>query len=442
MKNNRKITISIMLIFLSGTGLFAWTDHSLGTYPALANMPEVKDAKPVQVESFEDFLKKESQGLAVLMKEQEDFARANIQNYPPKPDSILFDPNDKQNIRKNFLMAMRLNPNIPLAYYIQELPGTNVSKAESFPIEKISVYKDISFFNRMTYRALKPKANVSPLAVLATAADEPDYGHDIGLYEDNEVEAGKGVITEQGKIYGFGQQPFGDKRFEYGSQAPFHMGFYHEAGIVYAAGGFIKRTLPEYRMNQYLSLARFAFKTGHPYWGYRFTGWGLHFVQDLTRPYHTTLIPGVGAPRMLLINIISKFGLDGAKNGMIKRVADRHTAIEHYQFEWFYSIFKNKETDNLMLRAFSDISGDTSYGEFNQDYIRKVLSKESNERASQLDESIEGWEEIFKFMDYNVRYEEVKVDSPGKKEVDEFLILVMKSFGAHTRNYLRAALKY
>jgi hypothetical protein len=30
----------------------------------------------------------------------------------------------------------------------------------------------------------------------------------------------------------------------------------------------------------------------------------------------------------------------------------------------------------------------------------------------------------------------------GKKEVDEFLILVMKSFGAHTRNYLRAALKY
>ena len=165
-------------------------------------------------------------------------------------------------------------------------------------------------------------------------------------------------------------------------------------------------------------------------------------MQDLTQPYHTTLIPGVGTTRMLLINIISKFGLDGAKNGMIKRVADRHTAIEHYQFEWFYSIFKNKETDNLMLRAFSDISGDTSYGEFNQDYIRKVLSKESNERASQLDESIEGWEEIFKFMDYSLRYEDVKVDSPGKKEVDEFLILVMKSFGAHTRNYLRAALKY
>ncbi len=442
MKINKNLIIPFALLLLSVAGLQAWTDHTLGTYPALANMPEVKDAKPVQVESFEDFLAKESQGLAILIKEQEDFARANIQNYPPKPDSIVFDPNDKKNLRKNFLMAMRLNPEVPLAYYIQELPGVTVSKAEAFPIEKISVYKDLSFFNRMTYRALKLKANVSPLAVLATAADEPDYGHDIGLYEDSEIEPGKGNITEHGKIYGFGEQPFGDKRFEYSSQAPFHMGFYHEAGIVYAAGGFIKRTLPEYRMNQYLSLARYAFKTGHPYWGYRFTGWGLHFVQDLTQPYHTTLIPGVGATRMLLINIISKVGLDGSKNAMIKRVADRHTAIEHYQFEWFYSIFKNKETDNLMLRAFSDISADITYGEFNQDYIRNVLSKESNSRASELDENIEGWEEIFKFLDYSVRYESVKPDSPGKKEVDEFLVVVMKSFGAHTRNYLRAALKY
>jgi hypothetical protein len=442
MKINKKFVIPFALLLLSVAGLQAWTDHTLGTYPALANMPEVKDAKPVQVESFEDFLAKESQGLVILIKEQEDFARANIQNYPPKPDSIVFDPNDKKNLRKNFLMAMRLNPEVPLAYYIQELPGVTVSKAETFPIEKLSVYKDLSFFNRMTYKALKPKANVSPLAVLATAADEPDYGHDIGLYEDSEVEPGTGKITEHGKIYGFGEQPFGDKRFEYSSQAPFHMGFYHEAGIVYAAGGFIKRTLPEYRMNQYLSLARYAFKTGHPYWGYRFTGWGLHFVQDLTQPYHTTLIPGVGATRMLLINIISKVGLDGSKNAMIKRVADRHTAIEHYQFEWFYSIFKNKEADNLMLRAFSDISADTTYGEFNQDYIRNVLSKESNGRASELDENIEGWEEIFKFLDYSVRYETVKPDSPGKKEVDEFLVVVMKSFGAHTRNYLRAALKY
>ncbi|HMX31140.1 MAG TPA: phospholipase [Leptospiraceae bacterium] len=440
MKIYKIFMLPSLALLMSMFGLQAWTDHTLGTYPALASMPEVKNAKPVQVEAFEDFLTKESQGLAQLIKEQEEFARANIQNYPPKPDSIVFDPNDKKNIRKNFLMAMRLNPEVRLAYFIQELPGTNVS--DKFPPENVSVYKNIEFLKRLNFKNLKVKSTVSALAVLATAADEPDYGHDIGLYEDNEVEPGKGIMTEHGKIYGFGKQPFGDKRFEYGSQAPFHMGFYHEAGIIYKFGGFIKRTLPEYRLHQFLTLARFAFKTGHPYWGYRFTGWGLHFVQDLTQPYHSTLVPGVGPSKLFFANAISMIGLSGAKNGLAKRVADRHTAIEHYQFEWFESIFRNKETDNKMLIAFSDMSQDSSYGEFDHDYIRNVLTKESNERASELDSRIENWEAILKFMDHNIKYEDVKDDSPAKQEIQEFLIILMKSFGSHTRNYLRAALKY
>jgi hypothetical protein len=152
-------------------------------------------------------------------------------------------------------------------------------------------------------------------------------------------------------------------------------------------------------------------------------------------------VPGIGTARMLWINVFASIGLDGSKNAVITRVANRHTAIEHYQLEWFYSIFKNKETENPMLRAFSDITGDVAYGEFNQDYIRNVLSKESNDRANELDEKIEGWEPILKFMDNSTLYEAIKDDSEGKKEVDEFLIRLMKSFGAHSRNYLRAALK-
>ena len=95
-------------------------------------------------------------------------------------------------------------------------------------------------------------------------------------------------------------------------------------------------------------------------------------------------------------------------------VADRHTAIEHYQFEWFYSIFKNKETDNLMLRILSDISGDTSYGDLIM-IISEMFSKESNSRANELDSKLESWENVFKFLDYDVRYEDVKDTSPEKK---------------------------
>ncbi|MCE9499629.1 MAG: phospholipase, partial [Leptospira sp.] len=189
----------------------AWTDHTLGTYSALAFLPEVKNAGTVKVESFEDFLKKENKGLAKLLKEQEDFARRNIQNYPPKPDSISFNENDLKNIRKIFLRSLRLNPEIKIAYYIQELPGTVIPASEKIPPKDITVFKDISFISRLNFRTLKLNSQVSPVAVLATASDEPDYGHDIGLFTDNG--------TEYGKVYSFGEQPFGDKRFEYGSQA-------------------------------------------------------------------------------------------------------------------------------------------------------------------------------------------------------------------------------
>ena len=158
MKINKKLIILFSAFVLNVISLHAWADHTLGTYPALANMPEIKDAKPVPVEDFEEFLKKESEGLAILLKEQEEFAREHISNYPPKPESIQFDPTDKKNLRKNFLRAMRLNPEIRLAYFIQELPGVNVPKGEKFPIENLSVYKNLSFFTRMNFRTLKVKS--------------------------------------------------------------------------------------------------------------------------------------------------------------------------------------------------------------------------------------------------------------------------------------------
>ena len=94
-----------------------------------------------------------------------------------------------------------------------------------------------------------------------------------------------------GARYGFGTQPFGDARFEYSSQAPFHIGYYHESALIYRAAPFLARTYPEMRVQQYLGLARFAFESGHDYWGYRFLGWALHYVQDLTQPYHSKALP-------------------------------------------------------------------------------------------------------------------------------------------------------
>ena len=83
---------------------------------------------------------------------------------------------------------------------------------------------------------------------------------------------------------GFPVQPFGNPKYAYSSQAPFHMAFFYESGLIYSAGPFIKQTYPDYRTYIYQTLARYAFATGHDYWGYRFMGWGLHYIGDLTQP--------------------------------------------------------------------------------------------------------------------------------------------------------------
>lgn len=72
--------------------------------------------------------------------------------------------------------------------------------------------------------------------MIASANDEPDFGMDIGLFADNG--------TDFGQRYGFGQQPFGNPNLDYGSQAPFHMGFYHLDWLTRTAQPSLLRTYP------------------------------------------------------------------------------------------------------------------------------------------------------------------------------------------------------
>ena len=48
-----------------------------------------------------------------------------------------------------------------------------------------------------------------------------------------------------------------------------------------------------YRAALYARLSEGAFNTGHPYWGYRFLAWSMHYVQDVTQPWHTIFLPNV-----------------------------------------------------------------------------------------------------------------------------------------------------
>jgi hypothetical protein len=265
---------------------------------------------------------------------------------------------------------------------------------------------------------------------------------DIGLFTDNK--------TDIGKIYGFGEQPFGNPNLEYGSQAPFHMGFYHEASIMYTLAGFLKKTYPEYRIYLYRKLSAFAFQTGHPYWGWRFMGWGLHYLADLTQPYHATVLPGVGTGHALWINTIDMIGISGPKANAIQLVSNRHTAIEKFVQVVLQRAYTAKETNNPLLRA---LQSDEKAPVYADAMPRKVIAKLAHDKAEEAD-AVLGKNMPVKFVgdpqfEIGTSPEREKIvekirTEKGEKAVDNLVNLskdLLKPLAMYGHSYIRAILQ-
>ncbi|BAN47469.1 hypothetical protein [Metapseudomonas resinovorans] len=410
------------------TAAMAWSNHALGTALALAGLPQIKDAPPVQVESLESFLEEEGVALEQLLDEQEEYFRENLPDYPARPDELRWIPTHGGDHRKAFLTALRVNPEIKLAYFVQGLPGMDWRGHKLLDAADVLVFRKLGVWREWRFYQVQPGETLPALAVVASAADEPDYGHDINLFSDNPGDVGS--------RYNFGKQPFGDARFEYSSQAPFHIGYYHEDEIIYRAAPYLARTYPEVRVQQYLGLARFAFESGHPYWGYRFLGWGLHYIQDLTQPYHAEVLPGHGTSELIWIALKAAVGLDSDKRAAIEQVANRHTAVEQYQADWLRKLLREGRNDSPLLRAYADQRTDGDYPPFDGESLRLVVSQESFDAADDFDARIAKWlaggQSATGFSQGN-RLESL----PDDVQLDQALVRLIRHFGAHSRNATR-----
>ncbi len=294
---------------------------------------------------------------------------------------------------------------------------------------------------KIGFVALVKGERVAALDVLATHVDEPDWGLDIGLWEDNG--------TPWGKRYGFGKQPFGNPALEFSSQAPFHIGIYHEAGILYAAAPFLKRTYPEYRIHLYRSLARHAFASGHPYWGWRFAAWGMHYVQDLTQPYHAALLPGLSVARMLSINALRVIGIPGPVDRAVVLVSNRHLALENYQFEAMRRAYVENRLDDPLIAAARPAPG-SSDPVYSSRSPRDVISVESNAAAEEADRVIAANVPEKYVSDPTYVFYETEPDidlaallegSPAAAAMRGLIAARFSRFGAHSRSYIRSVLE-
>jgi len=408
----------------------AWSNHSLGSQLALQNLPQLQ--RTLTYEPLQAFLDAQAPAIEQLLDEQEAFARAHFPDYPPRPNDLRFEAASSlpEQRRAEFLQALRVNPQIRLAGFVQQLPGQGDEGRPRLMAEQVLVFRKIGPWSHWRYLALQPGEAVSALQVLSSAADEPDYGHDINLFSDNPGEVGA--------RYNFGVQPFGDARFEYSSQAPFHIGYYHEPELVLQAAPYLRRTLPHWRIYQYTGLARLALATGHDYWGYRFLGWALHYMQDLTQPYHAKTVPGFSTPELMLIALKGAAGYPQDRQAAIARVADRHTAIEEYQLERMQQLM-DEQTPAPLLQAYTQTPPD-AYPTYSVDYAQQVVAAESYATADALDQVIGQWLARKPAAAPGFSGGNQLTQAQADPVLEQMLVVLFKRFGAHTRNVVHTTL--
>jgi hypothetical protein len=436
------LTLALSLFATQACG---WSNHTIPTYRALEKMPEVANANLVTVESLESFLKAEEKTIEVLLAAQEAWAIANLDHFPKRPAPLTFIANSGRTDdarRLAFLSALRVAPNSKLALFIQ--PDARLQNPVGNPMPFASV-NTLPEPTNSGYKFIELKLGdqVAPLAVIATAADEPDYGLDINLWADSP--------SDWGKVYGFGALPFGNPALNYATQAPFHMGFFHEDKVLYMAAPFLKRTFPLLRSYQYWSLAALAFRTGHPYWGWRFSGMSLHYLQDLTQPYHSRLAPDNSTAKLLSINLLAMVGLTGLKDDMVVLLSNRHLAVEKYQNELLSNSAANN-ADSALDKALRNTERDKSYPEWSDSYVRNVVAKESSSYGAELAKTLvaslpEKYVSDPKF-DFGVKEDGInlvselaKRDAASRGRLEAGLAALLSNFGSHTRNAVRSILK-
>lgn len=425
---------------------WAWGNHTVPSYRALEHMPEVAKAEPVSAEPLEQFLEDQEATLEALLDSQEAWAVAHLAHYPKLPEALAFKAHTHRSAearRKAFAHALRVAPNAPWALYYQADPGASLEReAPMLAWAEVSSQPEPARHQRR-FVALKPGEKIEPLKVLASATDEPDYGLDMHCWSDSP--------SDWGPTYQLGPQPFGNPGAPSSSQAPFHMGFFHESSALYTAAPSIQRTYPLLRIYQYESLAALAFRTGHPYWGWRFAGMALHYVQDLTQPYHARLAPGVSTPQLLGAQLLSLVGLRGMKEKTLTLLSNRHLVVDQYQSERSHAGALDTQTD-AMEKALADASKDGQYPPWSDRYVHDVVSQQAVAWADRFDAVVaEAFPAAYvsdPSYDFGTHLGAVSLteamagtDPNARARLHRALAQLLAHFGAHSRNGLRSILK-
>jgi hypothetical protein len=433
--------------------VWAWSDHTSLTFYTLENSSPSTLEKNISVETIQNFLedmKKNHPGeLSKSIQKTEDWAKQNGKQFRPIPENIFYKENQVQdeNLTTAFFHGIRINPNMVQFPYVRDFPSSYLKDHPQFknlwdPKKEIhekevtiSTIGDSSVPD-LRYFKVDNQQIVPALVVLATAADDPDLGLDINLFENNN--------TNFGKIYKFGNQPFGDPRVGFSTQAAFHYGAYQEWKIFYALAPQTKESYAAYRIKLYRELAKTAFAAGHEYWGWKFLGFGLHYLQDITQPYHAHFFPGYNTMAMISYYALSLVGFKKPLENKINLVANRHFLFE----DFVHRLLENPQLpDSVNLQqTLNKVTEDEKNINYQDNYPQDIVSKNTIQYADDLSNTlVENFPAKYA-NDPNLLYEDKKVQilevfqnlsTEKRNKLMEITKRILGPTGQYTRAYLK-----
>jgi hypothetical protein len=294
----------------------SWNTHAILTRAAFvtAQAPWLHDSVPVV--SLKDFLAESRGALTDLLKTY--WMRLASKTGASSPDD------HPEEIRRaaDLVRALRLNPDIGF-------PSVRLMLASEIDPETPHDMSRKGPPGGM-YLATCNGESMEVLEVIATFSDEPDWGMDQDLFQIEE--------------YQYGPCPYGLATGK-SSQAPFHMAFLHESPLLTSLAPGLRVSFMEDRIRTFFELAKLAFRIGIDYWGWRFSAWAMHYLQDLTQPYHASPFP------VPLIPILKRF-IEWPHFGGLLEANKNYLKSRHLLFEAIIHFLMNDAAKRRQGHAF------------------------------------------------------------------------------------------
>jgi hypothetical protein len=225
--------------------------------------------------------------------------------------------------------------------------------------------------------------------ILSIYADEPDWGMDEGLF-----------LNSAQTLTG-------------GSQ-----GWRHQYFLLF--GGFVRLGEAPDRAFHFYNMAIAAFKNNDPYWGFRFLARSLHYLQDLTMPFHTN--PG---PVFTLLRNILDIG------GITNMVSNHHYALEDYQE------YQIKKRNLLYIKALRNAQPVKVNDVWGTGFLLANKSKDYSETLWNLQTKIYG-DGINGKVRFKINPEKIP-SGELKNEYDKIIIGCLMDFSGVTKGFLEYA---